>query len=285
MDKEENNGNSSDKFKFQVKRRDYLMVLEQLAPATPLLLLTGLITGIKHGADWDHIAAISDITSTQNKISKGIFMSFLYGLGHASAVAAIALGLLLMSFALPQGTDRIMEIVVGVTLIILGIYVFYSLHRQKGDDFRMLPRWALIVNVALNSYGWLKARLTRTQRKHYHVLKNGYGNRASYIIGMIHGVGAETPTQMLLFALAISAGVAAGKELGAIIILVYSLGLVMTNTLTGVLGAYGYIKSGEHQRIYRTAAFVTGAFSMVLGALFLLEGVDYLPNLEALVAG
>ncbi len=253
--------------------------------ASPLLLLTGLIAGIRHGIDWDHIAAISDITSTQNKVGKGIFMSFLYGLGHASVVAAIALGFLLVSFALPKGVDRIMESVVGITLIILGIYVFYSLHKKKGEDFRMLPRWALAANAVLNSYSWLKAKLTNTPRKHHHVLKEGYGNRASYIIGMIHGVGAETPTQMLLFALAISAGAAAQKELGAIVIVAYSLGLVTTNTLMGVLGAYGYIKSSQRQRLYRSAAFVTGSFSMVLGVLFLIGGVSYLPNIEALIGG
>jgi len=38
-----------------------------------------------------------------SKVGKGIFMSSLYGLGHACVVASIALGLLLMSFALPQG--------------------------------------------------------------------------------------------------------------------------------------------------------------------------------------
>lgn len=256
-----------------------------LASATPLLLLTGLIAGIRHGIDWDHIAAISDITSTQSKIGKGVFMSLLYGLGHASVVTAIALGFLLMSFALPQSVDRFMETIVGVTLMILGIYVFYSLHKKKGDDFRMLPRWALVANVALNSYGWLKAKLTGTPRKHHQVLRNGYGGRASYVIGMIHGVGAETPTQMLLFALAISAGASAQKELGAIIIVMYSLGLVTTNTLMGVLGAYGYIKSSERQRLYRSAAFITGVFSIVLGALFLFGGVSYLPNLEALIGG
>ncbi|MCZ7383539.1 MAG: hypothetical protein O8C63_02190 [Candidatus Methanoperedens sp.] len=253
--------------------------------ASPLLILTGLIAGIRHGIDWDHIAAISDITNTQNKVGKGIFMSFLYGLGHASVVAAIALGFLLVSFALPQGVDRIMESVVGITLIILGIYVFYSLHKKKGEDFRMLPRWALAANAVLNSCSWLKAKLTNTPRKYHHVLPNGYGNRASYIIGMIHGIGAETPTQMLLFALAISAGAAAQKELGAIIIVVYSLGLVTTNTLMGVLGAYGYIKSSQRQRLYRSAAFVTGSFSMVLGILFLFGGVSYLPNLETMIGG
>lgn len=72
---------------------------------------------------------------------------------------------------------------------------------------------ALAANVVLNSYSWLKAKLTGIPRKHHHVLKEGYGNKASYIIGMIHGIGAETPSQMLLFALAISAGTAHALKL------------------------------------------------------------------------
>lgn len=142
-----------------------------------------------------------------------------------------------------------------------------------------------MANVVLNSYSWLKAKLTNTHRKHHQVLKNGYGNRASYLIGMVHGIGAETPTQMMLFALAISAGVKASKEFGAMIILAYSLGLVATNTLMGALGAYGYIKSSDSQRLYRSAAFVTASFSMIIGILFLIGGTPYLPNLGALIGG
>lgn len=261
------------------------MIAFGLVSTSSFLLLTGLVAGMRHGIDWDHIAAISDITSTQNKISNGIFMSFLYGLGHASVVATIALGLLQMSFTLPKGIDRIMENVVGFTLVILGIYVFYSLHKKKGDDFRLLPRWALAANIILNSFSWLKAKITNTHRKHHQVLKNGYGNRASYLIGMVHGIGAETPSQMLLFAMTISTGVSASKEFGAMIIAAYSLGLVTTNTIMGGLGAYGYIKSGEHQRLYRYAAFVTGSFSMIIGMLFLAGGISNLPNIEAFFGG
>jgi len=252
-----------------------------LEPAI-LLLLTALIAGIRHGIDWDHIAAISDITSTQSEASKGILMSFLYGIGHATVVGSIAIGLLLVGYEIPRSIDEFMEAIVGITLILLGIYVFYSLHKQKGENFRLLPRWALVANMVLNSYSWMKAKITRTDRKHYHVLKNGYGNQASYIIGMIHGVGAETPTQMLLFALALSAGTA-GKEFGVLIIAMYSLGLVTTNTFMGALGAYGYIKSSEQQRLYRYVALVTGLFSMALGILFLTGGTKYLPDLEALI--
>jgi len=242
--------------------------------ALGLAILAGLITGIKHGLDWDHIAAISDITSTQ-KAGAGIRMSFLYGVGHASVVASIALGFLFMGFALPKGVDALMGTIVGITLIILGGYVFYTLH--KGKEFRPTPRWALAANLALNTYGWVKAKLKNAPRKEYQVLKDGYGKRAPYLIGMIHGIGAETPTQMLLFALAISAGVSGTKELGAAIIIVYSIGLVTTNTLMGAFGAYGYARSGNG--LYRAAAFATGAFSILLGIILVVGGAGLLPKL------
>ncbi len=39
-------------------------MLAELAPAGVGVLVTGLLLGVRHGIDWDHIAAITDITST-----------------------------------------------------------------------------------------------------------------------------------------------------------------------------------------------------------------------------
>ncbi|WP_456474487.1 HoxN/HupN/NixA family nickel/cobalt transporter [Candidatus Pyrohabitans sp.] len=248
-----------------------------------LLPLIALSAGIKHGVDWDHIAAIMDITSTQQSRRKGIFLGFLYAVGHASVVAALALGALIVGVSLPEGVDGIMEKVVGITLLLLGIYVFYALKRYKGDDFRMLPRWALLANAVLRAYGWVEAKITRAPVKHRQVLKSGYGNTSSYIIGMIHGIGAETPTQVLLFTLALGAGVASGIEIGTILILAFALGLVVTNTTMAVLGVYGYVGSSNKHKIYRTAALVTGTFSLLLGIVFIFGGTGYLPELQALL--
>ena len=102
---------------------------------------------------------------------------------------------------------------------------------------------------------------------------------------MIHGIGAETPSQMMLFAMTLTAGVTNRTELGTIIIMLFSTGLVITNTIMGVLGAYGYIKSSERNRLYRSTALITGSFSIIIGILFLIGGISNLPNLEALIGG
>lgn len=41
-----------------------LALLTATVPAGLGILATGLLLGIRHGIDWDHIAAITDITST-----------------------------------------------------------------------------------------------------------------------------------------------------------------------------------------------------------------------------
>ncbi len=255
-----------------------------------LLLLTAFVVGIKHGVDWDHIAAIMDITSTQVSRRRGIFLGFLYAVGHATVVAVLALGVLLIGVALPKSTDVLMEKVVGITLVILGGYVFYALYKHKGKDFRILPRWALVANAILRLYDRIAANISGTPRKRHQVLKNGYGNTAAYVIGTIHGIGANTPTQVFLFALALGAGaesrrvgVAGSRGFGIFIILAFVTGLVVTNTIMAVLGSYGFIGSSNKHKLYRTAAFVTGLFSLVVGLMFVVGGAEYLPDLQSLL--
>lgn len=248
-----------------------------------LLPLTALILGIKHGVDWDHIAAIMDITSVQTSTRRGVFLGFLYAVGHASVVAFFSLGALLIGLSLPDGMESAMEKVVGITLVLLGAYIFYSLHTYRGDDFRMLPRWALFFNGILYVYDRLAAKLTSKPIKYHQVLKSGYGSTSSYLIGMIHGIGAETPSQVALFVLAAGAGIAGGREVGLFMIFAFVLGLIITNTVMAVLGAYGYVNSSNKRRLYRSAAFVTGSFSLVVGIIFILGGAGYLPDLQALI--
>jgi len=255
-----------------------------------LLLLTAFAVGIKHGVDWDHIAAIMDITSTQASKRRGIFLGFLYAVGHASVVAVLALGVLLIGVSLPKSTDMLMEKVVGITLVILGGYVFYALYKHKGKDFRIMPRWALLANAILQVYDRVVANISGAPRKRHQVLKNGYGNTAAYVVGTIHGIGANTPTQIFLFALALGAGaesrrvgVTGSKGLGILIILAFVAGLVVTNTVMAVLGSYGFVGSSNRHKLYRTAAFVTGLFSLIVGMVFVIGGAEYLPDLQTLL--
>jgi len=73
------------------------------------------------------IAAISDITCVQKKASIAMRLGLLYALGHASMIALLGGTVILFQLSFPPRLDSWAERLVGLTLIVLAIYVLGSL--------------------------------------------------------------------------------------------------------------------------------------------------------------
>ncbi len=71
-----------------------------------LALLSAAVLGFKHGFDYDHIAAISDITSVEPSRGKGMRMGLVYVIGHASTVAVLDGAVILFQRSLPARVDN-----------------------------------------------------------------------------------------------------------------------------------------------------------------------------------
>jgi hypothetical protein len=93
-------------------------------------------------------------------------------------------------------------------------------------------------------------------------------------VGMIHGVGAETPTQVLIFLAAAGAG---GAAVGVAVLVAFLIGLLATNTLITLGSAFGFLSASKNFAVYATVGVIVGAFSLVLGVLFLLGQESVLP--------
>jgi high-affinity nickel-transport protein len=304
------------------------------------LLATALVLGIRHGIDWDHIAAITDITSTTAAADAGerahevahargehdhphggaeelavhrqrgrpvggsthrapaaapvptlaqlgeeqrraLALGTLYALGHGTVVAL--LGVLALGFGalLPDWVDPLMGRVVGVTLIVLGVWVMYSLYTyvRHGTEFRLRSRWMVVFALVRNAWRRFRARL----HGHEHaadVEMSSYGPRTAFGVGMIHGIGAETGTQVLIIA---AIGGASGIGLGVPMMFAFILGLLISNSAIVIITATGFVASQMRQRIYLVAGAVAGIFSLVVGALFLFELDATLPDLDAIL--
>ena len=53
------------------------------------LMVTALGLGFRHGIDWDHIAAITDLTGSQESGRRSMVLATFYALGHAAMVFAL----------------------------------------------------------------------------------------------------------------------------------------------------------------------------------------------------
>jgi cytochrome c biogenesis protein CcdA len=109
------------------------------------LLLTALGLGLRHGIDWDHIAAIADLSGSAENRKRGFALSMAYALGHAAVVFALGAAAVAFGLAIPDGLDTWMGRVVGITLIALGLWILVELLR-KGREFRLRSRWMLVID-------------------------------------------------------------------------------------------------------------------------------------------
>jgi hypothetical protein len=136
-------------------------VLAQAAEALGLGVLgAAFLFGFRHGIDWDHIAAITDITSSQEERSASMLFGTIYALGHALVVFLIGSAAILIGANLPPAVDPIMERIVGATLVILGVFVFVSLIKH-GREFRMRSRWMLIFSGTRSAYRKARGAIAR----------------------------------------------------------------------------------------------------------------------------
>jgi hypothetical protein len=268
------------------------------------VLTTGLLLGIRHGFDWDHIAAITDITSTTATADLGSdahleqhravghvhehehggaseLRAHDAGPGAATATLVLAvLGLLALAFGalLPEWVDPIMGRVVGVTLLVLGVWVFFSLWQflRHGRAFRLRSRWMLVFDGV--RYAWRRFQARLHGHEHHDPMEmSSYGKRTAFGVGMIHGVGAETGSQVLLIT---AVGGAAGQGLGVPMMFAFILGLLIANTLIVVLTASGFVASQLRQPLYIAIGLIAGAFSIAVGLLFLFGAESAMPDLE-----
>ena len=250
-----------------------------LLDAVPFALAaTSFLLGARHGLDWDHIAAITDLTAPRpgdeqeghghRHGRRGLALSFWYCTGHGLVLAVFGALVLLLGVGLPAGMDAVFEYVVGLTLVTLGGVVLYQLGRYR-SDYRYTGRISLVVGALRR--GWARAR-----RREVLVDVLDVDRRGAFLVGLLHGTGAETPTQVVLFA---SAG-AAGSTGSAVLILgAFVVGLVVADLAIAGAWLSGLLGSRRAPRVQIGLGVVTGVASLVLGLLILTGWSGVVPPL------
>jgi hypothetical protein len=242
-----------------------------------LALTAALVMGFRHGIDYDHIAAISDLSRLEISPRRAMRLGMLYVLGHAATVTVLAAIVIFFQRSLPIGIDRWTERLVGITLLILGIYVFATLFRRQ-DHKHWAPssRFLLIANATRWSAWRIRRLFGAGPSEQPNALSWSASNTPAFIVGVIHGLGAETPSQLLLFLLAANLG---GTGRGFLGLAMFLAGLIAMNTLMCASMA-GLTRAGARQPVVaRTITLLTAGYSVIVGAIFLVGSSSILPPL------
>lgn len=108
-----------------------------VATETFALLGLGLIYGLKHATEADHVVAVSTIVSEHRSVWRSAFVGGLWGVGHTLSLVIVGVLVLALRIAIPERVGEWLELGVAAMIVALGSIALYralrhgtSLHRH-----------------------------------------------------------------------------------------------------------------------------------------------------------
>ncbi len=192
-----------------------------------LIIIAGLMIGLIHAFEPDHLSAVSTQLLKKNNNSSNskklelrnltIFSSLrgaIWGMGHTSSIILIGLLIAGLSLNIPDDFFISAEVLVGFMLIILAVFTFTnkSIFKQKH------------VHPHTHSNG-----ISHTH-SHEHSENHKHGHKA-YLIGCVHGM-AGSGSIVALFASTIN-----GFDMMMYFLILFGIGSIIGMTVaSGVMG-------------------------------------------------
>ncbi len=143
---------------------------------------------------------------------------------------------------------------VGLTLVLLGAYVFSTLFSGGVPVSRAQAIFALI------------ERLHVHPRMQAPVSDRRYGPKSSLSLGVLHGVGAETPTQLSMLVIATNVG---GLQNGALALLAFATAMFISNMALTTAATSVFTVSRLRPPLFRWLGVVTAGYSLWIGIVLM----------------
>jgi nickel/cobalt exporter len=164
----------------------------------PVLFVTGLglILGIKHSTDADHVVAVSTIVSKQRSIRNAAFIGSVWGLGHTITIFVVGSLIILFGVEIPPRLGLSMEFSVAVMLILLGILNLTGIMQKMTSYFTP--------TIAGRPTGPDQTQARNAKARMEEWFDNSVGRFGVYqclrplIIGLVHGLAGSAAVALLV---------------------------------------------------------------------------------------
>jgi uncharacterized membrane protein YfcA len=243
-------------------------IISSIGDFTPALILgLGLMVGIEHAFESDHIAAVGtqlfkrkSKTNGKTNILKSTFtksslVGAFWGAGHTTTLVVIGCIAYFFTINIQPEIFSGFELMVGVMLIFLGITTvwkkkikFQHRHPHQHSDG--------ILHYDAHEHN-------DTDHKHGH---------KSYLIGLIHGLAGSGSL------IALTAATLDSVEMAFTFILIFGIGSVIGMTIIGGLIGLPILLTNRAHFINRFVRYGSATVSLIIGANILFE-IGILSNL------
>jgi len=109
-------------------------MLENLESLSTLAVLgIGLVFGLRHATEVDHVVAVSTIVSQHKNVLRSAAVGAMWGAGHTASLLVIGALVLLLRVAIPERVSGWLEFGVALMIIGLGISALWRALRRSSE--------------------------------------------------------------------------------------------------------------------------------------------------------
>jgi high-affinity nickel permease len=220
------------------------------------ILLLGLVTGLRHSIEADHVAAVLSVVASNHKnIKRASMLGALWGLGHTTSLFVAGLMVLLLAVNISDTISNRLEFGVGIMLLFLGVTTFTGW--SIGKFFKGLRHR----KSSSSSHDHIHHHQGNVVHSHRHVHddEHGHGHK-SLIIGMIHGMAGSGA--LLLIVLSTINSIPLGLAYIAIFGAGSIGGMVGISTLMGI----PFVKLSNSAKVSTALRYAAAITTLAIGA-------------------
>ena len=180
------------------------------------VLFLGLMIGMQHALEADHIAAVASIAARETTLKRAVTHGAAWGLGHTLTLMAVAGGVVVLGTTIDAQIAAYLEAVVGVMLIGLGGHLLYRLWRDR-IHFHVHRHTGGAAHFHAHSHKGEAQAHKKSSHDHTHPRRLPV---RTVLVGMMHGL-AGSAALLILTALTVDS-----PALGLIYIALFGIGSI-----------------------------------------------------------
>lgn len=232
----------------------------------------GLVFGLKHATEVDHVIAVSTIVSEHRKLSRAALVGGLWGVGHTASLMIVGTVVLLLRVAIPERVANWLEFGVALMIIGLGANAFLRalrrrsdihLHKHQHDDDDVAHAHVHFHEPGMESHDPLDGEHPHAATHSHAVTRVGL---KPLLVGAMHGLAGSAALTLLVLTQINSAAI------GLLYLTVFGVGSIFGMLLmSGLVGLPFALSARRFNGIHYGLQALAGVVSIAFGFWYAYE--------------
>jgi ABC-type nickel/cobalt efflux system permease component RcnA len=227
------------------------------------ILGLGLLFGLKHATEADHIVAVSTIVSEQRSLLRSAMVGALWGAGHTISLIIVGIIVFALGVIVPEGVANWLEFGVALMIITLGVSALWRVRAQSRDLHLHQHKHDGVTHAHIHFHEGEAAHWESPATHSHAVARIGL---KPLLVGAMHGLAGSAALTLLVLTQVQS------TALGLFYLIVFGIGsifgMLLMSGLIGLPFCLGERKPGGVRNGLQAAA---GAVSILFGLWYAYE--------------